>query len=454
MSRSIIKNTSLYVLGNLFNKAIAFITIPIFTRILSAEEFGIVNTYVSWVSLIAVIIGLSLGNSIRNAFVDKRKELGEYISSIFILSSINFIIICIIYYFLSKKINIEPMIVWFCLIESFFNFIINSIIIKYMMEEKAIKRTIMLIAPNLIGAILSIILIQLMVDEKYYGRIIATCISTCIFGLFILLYYVIKYKVFFNNDYWKYGLAISIPLIFHGLSCNILGTSDRTIIIYYCGANETGIYSFIYNLGMLASVAVASAEGVWIPRFTKAMIEKKYAKINKEAKYYIFILLGIFCSILLIAPELITYLGGEVYLSGRNMIYPIIISSFIIFLYGIYVNIEFYYKDTKMIAISTCISAIINLILNIIFVPKFGAIAAAYTTLFSYVFSFILHRFNAKKLNKNLMIDKSIILAVIIIVVISFIASIFSNSFFIRWGLVIILFIMFCKFILKVKKEL
>ena len=59
-----VKIGTLYLIGNIFNKAIAFITIPIFTRLLTTEEYGIVNTYTSWASILMVIVGLSLGNSV------------------------------------------------------------------------------------------------------------------------------------------------------------------------------------------------------------------------------------------------------------------------------------------------------------------------------------------------------------------------------------------------------
>lgn len=77
-----------YLFGNLFNKAIAFITIPIFTRLMSTSDYGIVNTYMSWVTILSVIVGLSLGNSIRNAHVDYKNDMDGYLSSIFFLSLI------------------------------------------------------------------------------------------------------------------------------------------------------------------------------------------------------------------------------------------------------------------------------------------------------------------------------------------------------------------------------
>ena len=39
------KASTYYLIGNLFNKGIAFLTVPIFTRILSTTDYGIVTTY-------------------------------------------------------------------------------------------------------------------------------------------------------------------------------------------------------------------------------------------------------------------------------------------------------------------------------------------------------------------------------------------------------------------------
>ena len=127
-TQKIIKNGSLYIFGNLFNKAIAFITVPIFTRILTTEEYGIVNTYAAWVNLMAVVVGISLGNSIRNAFLEMGDELGKYISSIFTLATVNFGIVSVIFIFIANNINLPNELVWLCLIESFSNFIINVVV--------------------------------------------------------------------------------------------------------------------------------------------------------------------------------------------------------------------------------------------------------------------------------------------------------------------------------------
>ena len=93
MKRSENLNATLfYMIGNLFDKAIALITVPIFTRIMSAADYGIFNTYASWVSIFAIFIGLSLGQTLRSAIYDKEIEVESYISSIFGLSILDFIL--------------------------------------------------------------------------------------------------------------------------------------------------------------------------------------------------------------------------------------------------------------------------------------------------------------------------------------------------------------------------
>lgn len=430
----IIKSGSLYIFGNLFNKAIAFITVPIFTRMLTTAEYGIVNTYSSWVSMLAVIIGLSMTNSVRNAFVDFRKELGEYISSVFSLATVNFAIILILSQLIAKKIPLSKTLLLLCLIESFSNFIVNTIVMKCVMEEAAGYRTLLMVLPNLIGAILSVVMILMLSTSKYYGRVIGTCIGTSLFGIPLLCYYCFRYKTLFSKKYWSYALSISLPLILHGLSTNILGTSDRTIITIFDGAEQTGVYSLIYNLCMVAGVITSSAESVWLPRFTRNMMNKDYGQVNREISILVYVVIFFFCGLFTIAPELVLLLGGQDYLSGMGMLFPLISASFVTFLYGIYVNCEYYYKKTATIATSTLIAAGLNVVLNFVFVPIFGAVAAAYTTLASYIVSFLLHSRKAHSINKEIAPYRIMVVPCLIIIVAGIITSVLRHSLMLRYA--------------------
>lgn len=435
------KNTkagTFYLVGNLFNKAIVFLTIPIFTRLLSTYDYGVVNTYLSWVSILTVIVGLSLGSSIRTAHIDYKDNIDKYISSIFFLALLNFLvtsifIIFIVYFYISE---LDIILVVLCLIQSFMTFILNSIDIKYMMNLEYLKRTYLLAIPNIIIVFVSVIVLLNIKDSNYYGRIIPYVFITSIVGMSYLFLYFIKGRMFINKDYWKYAVSLSLPLVFHGLSVNVLATSDRTMITIFQDASQTGIYSLVYSLGMIALVVTTSLESVWIPWFTEKLQNGDRDIINKNVKFYIEIVMIVMILILMAGPEILVLMAPKEYWSGKVLIPPIVLSSFFIFLYSISVDLEYYYKSTKTIALNTIIAASINLGLNFIFIPLFGVVAAAYTTVFAYMISFLIHHYAARKLDNELFPFGIYIKPLVIIIISIMVSYITINETLIRWTII------------------
>lgn len=55
-----VKAAVVYTMASVFSRGLSMITVPIFTRIMSTSEIGMVNLYNSWYSLLSVIATLSL----------------------------------------------------------------------------------------------------------------------------------------------------------------------------------------------------------------------------------------------------------------------------------------------------------------------------------------------------------------------------------------------------------
>lgn len=398
-----ITNGALYLFGNLFNKAIAFLTVPILTRLMTTDEYGVLSTYNSWFVILSVIVGLSLGDTIRSAYVDYKDRLGEYMSSILFLALINTTLLFIIISGINGKAGfLDQRLVMLCIVQGFGTFVINAVIIKCVMEEKAFLRTIFLVLPEFFSAVVGIIVVYHMSDERYMGRIVPKCMIFSVFAFSLLLYYFLRYRQFVNIQCWKYAVPLALPLIFHGLSYNVLSTSDRSILTYYCGNSETGIYSLVSNFSMIAAVVTTSMENMWIPKFTRWMQKEAYDTVNQKAKIYVGAATMVFVILMLVAPELLTIIAPPEYLEGKYLIPPIILGSYFLFLYGVPVSAEYFFKKTRIIAVNTVIAAGTNLMLNFLLVPVFGAVAAAYTTVVSYVISFILHCRYMRKLNDRI----------------------------------------------------
>ena len=77
-----------YTISTVFVKAISVITMPIYTRLLSAHDYGIASTFSSWYSLMLIVCSLDLEMSIGRAKQDYGIGLKKYVGSLQVLSGL------------------------------------------------------------------------------------------------------------------------------------------------------------------------------------------------------------------------------------------------------------------------------------------------------------------------------------------------------------------------------
>lgn len=437
------KTSTFYLLGTLFNKGISFLIVPIFTRILSTTDYGIVTTYNSWVSIVGMILGFAMHMGIRAAFIDYKEKIDDFVATTISFITIVFMgITAIVLGGVSLlRINVSIALVFMCMIQSFATAVIEDYSMYLMMQYRYKFRTAFMVLPNLISVILSTVAIVLVLKtDLYMGLIVPTTAVNFIFCLLLLFIIFKKSKFNINKEYLKYGLFVSAPLILHGISLNILSQSDRTMITALANASQTGIYSLVYNFSMIATVITVALEGVWIPWFMRSLQERKIDQINSLAKDYINLMTYTMVCLMLVAPEVLKLLAPKPYWEGISIIPPIILANYVIFLYTLYVNVEHFYKKTVYITYNTVIAAITNLVLNFIFIPKYGYVVAAYSTLASYVLSFVLHSRYAKQLEPDVYPLKSFIRPLVHIMVTIIVYYILQEMVMARWILVITYF--------------
>lgn len=430
-----------YLIGTLFNKGISFLTVPVFTRLLNTSDYGIVTTFNSWVTILSMIFGFAIYMGIRAAFVDYEKEINDVLSvtTIFTLLSgliISLIIIVISFLFQNKN---NLILIILCCVQGISYALIQNYLMFLMMKYKYKMRTALMILPNLISAVISIITVIMIVhNHRYWGRIVPTTIIYVFFGIFVFISVFKNSHMYFNQVYLIYTLKISAPLVLHGIALNILSQSDLTMITWLADSSQAGIYSLIYNFSMIATVITTSLDGVWVPWFTNKLKTDQKKAINDKVVDYIYLMTISLIVVVLIGPEVVKLLASSNYWEGITIIPPIVIANYLVFSYTLYVNIEHFHKKTIYITINTLIAASSNILLNYFLVPKFGYIAAAYTTVISYLIAFILHTLYAKKLEPQLYPLNKFLFPLIQLFFATLIFYIFINYWYIRWIVVII----------------
>ena len=443
------KASAFYLIGSLFNKGFAFLTVPIFTRILSTTDYGIVTTYNSWISILSMVMGFAIHMGIRAAFIDYKEKIDDFVSVTTTFTLLCGGVMCLFIgggaYLL--RINVDLTLIVLCLLQGLATALVQNYSMYLMMQYRYKFRTALMILPNLLSVGASVFAILFVVKtDLYMGRIVPTALINAAFGLITVALVYARSHVLYNREYLKYGLAISMPLVLHGIALNILSQSDRTMITWLADASQTGVYSLIYNFSMIATVITTSLDGVWVPWFTERLKNREIKSINDLAVDYINLMTYAMVGVMFVGPEVVKLLASSKYWEGISIIPPVVLANYIIFAYTLYVNIEHFYKKTPYITVNTLIAAGSKLILNYIFIPLYGYVAAAYTTLFSYLLAFVLHARYAKKLEPDVYPLKSFVRPLAHIFGAMIVFYLFMNEWYIRWGgLCIYLVLMFIR---------
>ena len=95
-----VKASVVYTVASFLTKGLAIFTVPVFTRMMSTSEIGVVNLYNSWFSMISVVTTLALtSGGFQLAMKEFCNERDQYISSVLTLTSGMSCLVALIYAF-------------------------------------------------------------------------------------------------------------------------------------------------------------------------------------------------------------------------------------------------------------------------------------------------------------------------------------------------------------------
>ena len=448
-----------YIICTFLTKGIGYLTTPIFSRLLTTEEYGIASTYLSWWGIFTVLATLDLYSCIQIAKIDFNKEANKFLSSILTLSNIGIIV----FYALTKCISIFfPAI--FVLPNRLLDFMFFEIIFRnaftlLQTQHRAYLRykefVLLSSISTLLSPMISIVLILTMDDNRYWGKIIGNAVPMIVIGFFLIINIYRRGKVLYNKEFWKYGIKISIPLIPHHLAGDILTHFDRVIIGLYWDSKGTALYSLASTYALIAQVFWTSFNNAWVPWFYEKMsinTNESYNEIKRYVKPYLLAFSTIALGIVAVAPEAIKIFGTRDYYGSEAVVPPIVMGVFFQFVYSLYANIEFYYKKTQKLAKGTVIAAIINIILNFMFIPRWGYVSAAYTTLVSYFVLMIIHYIMANRIDNRDLYGREFIIAItVIMALLIIIFKLLYSLFIIRY---ILIFLLIFGIVIVFRKEI
>lgn len=398
----ILKNIGSYITVGLLPQITGFLMLPIYSRFMLPDDYGVLALCQSFNGMIIIFIGLQLSSALWVLFFDyEGEEQKTYFSTILwakifvavVVVAILFIFgnfICDLL-FSGGNVTFYPFLA--IVISTAFLTNISSHTTRLLQVREqgplVLKINVFLTATS-VGFGVWFVVIQRLGAR---GALLAGLINGVI-GMLIKLAVVREFiRVRFSWQMFVGSLKFSLPIIPHHLGTFLFVFSDRIILEKFVLIGAIGLYSIANQFGVLVKLVTKSINSALAPNFMKlSKVDKtQTVKIFKTiiVKWAVFISLVFLC-LALFSEETVVLLLPQNY-HGACPYIPILLFAYAI--NGFYVfsmNALSFSKKTIYIPLITGCAGVVNVALNLVFIPKYGVYAAAWTTVVSSVLTVIL----------------------------------------------------------------
>jgi len=395
--KKLIYLSGIYSIGSLFQAAMGFMLIPVYTTYLATSDYGIV----ALMGITAGIMQKFIVPPVANGFVryyhspDYKDRKGLLLFNSFCLLTILAVVIALVFYSLahiiSRLILGDNGLIYVVELYAYIVFIapLSFLLFTFLrQEQKGMYVVVVSWGMFLASAgvtIFGLVYQKIGVVALIYGSLAGEVLSVvCILPLF-----------------WKYSTpAISLsvlrpplrygcPLIVQGFSLSLINFGDRYVLKLFYSLSDVGLYSFGSSFGRTIDYFVITPTAQAIQPLAlelEAEPEKLRSFLRRSCTYFYTIGMFVWLSLSLYSKEVIQILASRQEFWGSYVIVPVIGLCCLQYGLGGFFNFGLALeKKVYQINRNVLVAVSVNIVLNFIFVPYWGIKGAAVATLISHI---------------------------------------------------------------------
>lgn len=397
----LVKNTAIITFGKICTQLVTFLLLPLYTKILTTEEYGTVDLVITYSSLLVPFITLALEQGLFRFLIDVRndkKRVSEYISTTFFVTGI--ISICIIVILgVVKLITNNILFFYFSLV--LLGSIISAISLQLL---RGLGDNIGYAFASSLSGIIQVILNVIFLiglNLKAPGMMLATFLGNLSCGIFLMLrcslFKVVRFK-YVKKHIFLEMFKYSFPLIPNQISWWALNASDKVIVQAFIGVSGNGLIA-VANKFSGVFINFANVFNVSWTESAVLHIHDDDAQefFNKTINSVFKLFLSACCLIIVFIPFIFPVMINSQYNETYGLIPIFMLSSLCNIIVGLYGVIYVAFKKTKEISKTAIYAAILNIISHLILVKLIGIYAAPISTLIGYGVMAIYRYFDCRK---------------------------------------------------------
>ncbi|MGS2724299.1 lipopolysaccharide biosynthesis protein [Porticoccus sp. GXU_MW_L64] len=396
IAKNSLNQTAIYSVATIFQHATSIIMLPIYTRYLTPEDYGIADLLSMSVEMVGLVVGVVGSEAVFRFYSeckeesDKRKVIFTiFLTALFVnLLGYSFIVFTRDYSatYLFENVDVSDGAVLILLYGATMVFqTMSAIPMAYIRAQQKPTLFVLLSILRLVLAVICNLYFVVYKELHITGVVYAVFSFTFVHSLILALYLLFKTKIKFSFEISKKSMSFSWPLMFSSIALFLTTYGDRLFIKHYISISEVGLYSLAYKFGfILVSFAWTPFAQMWDSKryeiVQKPDAVEKFRSVFRMTQAFV-----IFCALgLSIFSQDILRVMADPLFHKAYLITGIIVFAYVFHIWSYFCMFGILYsKKTIWKARIDWIAFPATILLYYFLVPDYGAMGAAWATIIS-----------------------------------------------------------------------
>ena len=408
--RSTLKHGSIYGIGLILSRIISFLMIPVYTRVLSPADYGVLEVLSLTADIVAMLAGMGIGTAVTRYyyFYDTYRDRNAVASSAALLVIGVFGSVALLGSIFAgpvARVLLGPDASVGLVRLALVNLAIGASLEIPLVMLRARQRSSTVVAAGLarlvIGLVLNVVLVVIF-RFGVAGILISSIAASSILSVTLLGQMFRETGVRLDGAVVRRMIKFGAPLVVWNIGSFVLHFADRYFLRVYESLEAVGIYALSYKLAMLVALFVSGPfHDIWTPKVLEIdRREGEGAPVILEGILAHFNLLLVLAGlgIALFAGDMIRLATGPEFHSAARPV-PLLALGMVFFGYrGLTHPGALIRERSDLIARSTLVAAVAALGFNALLIPRWGVMGAAAATALAFGLEFMLMRFFVRRI--------------------------------------------------------
>lgn len=406
--KTLFRHASHYLGGRVCLMLLGFISFPVFTRVFSVSDYGIMSLVLKVLLLLTVLGKFGLQNSVQRFYAEEGASSDletsrRYYSTLFFGALSTGALMAVLFVL---AMFFAPASLVGTRLKHLFLFVAVLIIVRSLQptligflraegKTKTYNATEIAVRALTVLVTVTLLLFWKSTLTVFFGSMIAVEVA----GIVVLAGYMRRRGLVdlkaVDWHYFRKAAVFAFPLIGYELASVVLDSGDRLLVQHYMGSQSLGYYSAAYNVSTYVEEALMVPINLALfPIYMKLWVEKgkqeTQAFLSRSLNGFLALAVGVACVVLLTARDVIVVLASSKFQDASRLL-PVLVIGLLIYAVHIFLNAALLiYKKTATMTKLVVYACAINILLNIILIPRIGLQGAAIATLISYLIMVLL----------------------------------------------------------------